>query len=861
MNFNSDGPASNLFTPLTLRSKGFTRDLQRAGASEEACKRAAYAPRGACVSWGIPFTVKQPIAASTKPVSVAWDAARAPWLVFLHTTDVEPLDWNKDGFISPMRGAGRLGEAVADYVFLYADGSEARHTVRRRFEVGMLTRGWGETCFECVAHHKPHTIYPLSEQPTQTNGWGEGGPYGWGQTQTRVALPDLMPWVNWLWAWRNPQPDKPLTGLRIEPREGRLFLAGITAGCTATCPYRWQTRRKAILKLPRGSAFDRTLDPHGALEAVQLDLGSVISAQPRTQYPNERWAASYHNQVPTVARDELLIEYTAHEEACFHLPDAAPLPAARLETKRKAGSLTAVPHATQTVELKVVEKGSSVPVPVKLHVHGEAGEYLAPLDRHRVPNPAWYEDYSADFLNEALHCCTYIDGQATLELPLGKVYLEVAKGFEIRPVRKVYTITPRTRAITLELERVLPWRDRGWVTADTHVHFLSPHTALLEGAGEDVNVVNLLASQWGELFTNIGDFDGKTTLGAKESGGDGQYLVRVGTENRQHVLGHISLLGYSGRAITPITVGGPDESALGDPVNVLLSEWARRCRAQGGLAVLPHFPNPRCEGASCLVQGDIDAIEMASWGNLYGGIDPYSLSDWYRYLNCGYFVPAVGGTDKMAATTPVGCVRTYARLPKGRLFDYTAWMDAIRSGNTFVTYGPLLEFAVDGRQPGARIAMKANGGTVDVTWEAASVTIPMSRADLIVNGEIRESRAIKPGRDAGHWRVKIDRSSWLALLLRGHYPDKPEIVAAHASPVVVEVAGSPFYAAADALTILEQIEGALAFLDHTGTRADDAAYKRMRLTLTSAHRALHHRMHAMGHDHRHTAPQNHKEHL
>ena len=63
-----------------------------------------------------------------------------------------------------------------------------------------------------------------------------------------------------------------------------------------------------------------------------------------------------------------------------------------------------------------------------------------------------------------------------------------------------------------ELERVLDWREHGWVTADTHVHFLSPQTALLEGAAEGVNVVNLLASQWGEMFSNVGDFDGATTI-------------------------------------------------------------------------------------------------------------------------------------------------------------------------------------------------------------------------------------------------------------------------------------------------------------------------------------------------------------
>ena len=60
-------------------------------------------------------------------------------------------------------------------------------------------------------------------------------------------------------------------------------------------------------------------------------------------------------------------------------------------------------------------------------------------------------------------------------------------------------------------------------------------------------------------------------------------------------------------------------------------------------------------------------------------------------------------------------------------------------------------------------------------------------------------------------------------------------------------------AAADAVTILEQIEGAVAYIDTIGTRADVKTYKRMRLVLTSAHRALHNRMHELGCGHHHTA--------
>jgi hypothetical protein len=392
------------------------------------------------------------------------------------------------------------------------------------------------------------------------------------------------------------------------------------------------------------------------------------------------------------------------------------------------------------------------------------------------------------------------------------------------------------------------------------VHFLSPASALLEGSAEGVNVVNLLASQWGELMTNVGDFDGKTTWGSREAGGDGEYLVRVGTENRQHVLGHISLLGYGGGIIAPMTTGGPDESALGDRVEILLSEWADACRSKGGIVVVPHFPQPRAEHAAAIVAGKIDGIEMTSWGDLYSGINPYSLSDWYRYLNCGHLVAAVGGTDKMSADTAIGTVRTYARIPDGLPFTYEEWKNAVRRCETFVTYGPLLEMLVDGKPMGSRLRVGTSGGTFDVSWKAASVTIPMSRVELIVNGEIRQSTAVDQWDARGNFPLKLDRSSWAALLVRGRYPDRPEIVAAHSSPVMIEAGDSPLFAAADALTILEQIEGTLAYLDTVGTRADTAAYKRMRLVLESAHRSLHNRMHQAGHFHEHTTARDHEGH-
>lgn len=845
-----DGPASPQFRPIPLTGNAPFANLPRQGVSPEMAKAAAHAPVGSVVAWGIPFEVGDGILLTDQPVELALDAFRAGWLVFLHTSDIRPSEPGPGGFISPARGEGRLGELAATYTVIYADGQELELPIKRRHHVGPVVRRWGENCFEAVAHHKPHPLRPPHEQD---------GP-DWGHRQMRASPADESEWVGWLWAWQNPRPEAAISGLRLAPQSGVVVVSGLAAGDATSLPLRWRPRQKALLTLPEGEPFAPTLDGHGLLAQIQLDLGQVISAAPQLIYPDDSWAESYNNQLPTSAARRVLVEYTSHEDARFHLAGGAVIPAAEVEAGAHAGTLTSVRPATQRVMLRVVPRGGGAPVAVKLHVHGAAGEYLAPEDRHRIINPAWFEDYSVDFAHKGLHPTTYIDGETTLRLPIGPVYVEVSKGFEVRPIRQVVEITPETREVVIEVEKVLPWREQGWVTADTHVHFLSPISALLEGAGEGVNIVNLLASQWGELMTNVGDFDGRNTWGAADTGGDGEYLVRVGTENRQHVLGHISLLGYRGRIITPMTTGGPDESALGDPIDVLLTEWARQCRAQGGLVVLPHFPDPRAEHAASIVHGDIDALEMTSWEDLYGGISPYSLADWYRYLNCGYLVAAVGGTDKMSASTAVGAVRTYARIANGEPFTYDAWMAAVRRAETFVTYGPLLEVAVDGRPLGSRIAMSGSGGAVDVTWQAASVTVPMSRVELVVNGEIRESQAVGPWQAAGNWRVKIDRSAWLALLVRGHYPDKPEIIAAHSSPVMIDVAGSPMLAAADALTILEQIEGALAYLDTVGTRRDDMTYKRMRLVLEGAHRSLHNRMHRLGQYHDHNVMQNHEGH-
>ena len=328
--------------------------------------------------------------------------------------------------------------------------------------------------------------------------------------------------------------------MRIEPVNGPVLIFAISAGDVEEMPTRWRARRKCTLELPEGEQVDLTLSHHGTegllmeeiaggYRHVKMDLGQIISVKPRIVYDNEAWNGSGPGIAPEVSAQELVVEYTSHPDAHFHLAGGATVPVRQLEANGAAEALRAVSPADIRVRFSAIEKDSRLPVAVRLHVHGEAGEYLPPMNHHRTLNGGFFADYSVDYINGKSHYCSYIDGRTELLLPRGKVFVEVTKGFEVAPVRRVYDVGAETKEIVIELEHVLDWRSKGWVTADTHVHFLSPQTAILEGAAEGVNVINLLASQWGELFTNMGDFDGKTTWGSKETGGDGEHLVRVGT--------------------------------------------------------------------------------------------------------------------------------------------------------------------------------------------------------------------------------------------------------------------------------------------------------------------------------------------
>ena len=385
------------------------------------------------------------------------------------------------------------------------------------------------------------------------------------------------------------------------------------------------------------------------------------------------------------------------------------------------------------MHVSVVDDATGRPVPCRVHFRSPAGIPYQPHGHHNHVAQnlgSWHYDVGGD-VRLGQRSYAYIDGTCQGWLPRGDVVVDVARGFEYEPLRQTVRIEPGQRELTLRIGRVADLASEGWWSGDSHVHFLSTPGAQLEQRGEDLRVVNLLQAQWGALFTNTEDFSGRP--GVVDGGG---YVTYVGQENRQHMLGHSLLWGLK-EPVMPWSSDGPDEAELGGALDATLSDWADRTHAQGGTVVAAHFPNPNGEPAVLVATGRADAVEMLAQSD-------DAMLEYYRYLNCGYRLPLVGGTDKMSSEVPVGLYRTYAKLDEE--FSYEAWCRAVRSGRTFLSGGPLLTLSVDGREPGDTVAL-SGPGTVSVQAAVRSV-FPLRSLEIVRNGEVVARAEADGGRQA-----------------------------------------------------------------------------------------------------------------
>jgi hypothetical protein len=843
----------SMFTPVDLGpSFNSTRDPQHW--HQEIGRDLRNMPAEKQAFWGIPFLLGPREGRSwlcldrDLPQADIVLSRKASFLVFAHFCDEshdpegkrQPKDYNPGEVTRP-------GEHLADYALLYTDGTEHRRPIRRRFEIGEALVLWGQWAFAA----RPH----VEDRVADWRGPYSGDDYDdrWGVRQVAVGPTPGRNIQYWLFALPNPYPGREIGRLLLETKgAGRIAIAGITLYAGKAHPLRFrrlETLRVSMQQSTEPTSLDCAIEP-GV-------IGRRFNVPP---FDGESWLSEpvkgWGDEPPRkVSSSEVLVEAMTTAESTIKVAGQV----IDLQSAFEQGSAASpdgkirvevlTPHKTW-VRAKVLDSETGRPTPARVHFRSPDGRYIPPYGHRHEVNDNWFEDYGGD-LKLGSTQYAYVDGDFTVELPVGEVFVEVAKGFEYRPLREKVEIRPGQKELALTIERPINLRRQRWVTADTHVHFLSPQTAWLEAQAEGVNIVNLLASQWGDLFTNFADITGDLSRVSRN-----ETLVWVGTENRQHILGHMSLLGVKGAPVTPVCASGPDESYIGDPTWSSLAEWAERCREQEGLVVIPHFPNPQSEVIADVVLGKVDGLEIRFFTP---ALESSDVREWYRFLNCGYRIAAVGGTDKMSAGQALGGVRTYAQVDDGEL-SFGTWAAAVRAGRTFTTSGPLIGLTVDGRSLGDEIRIKKSGGTMEVeAW--ARCFQPFHDLQIVVNGQIVAEESAADGAQEIRLRsaIKIPGSAWIAArcvsrlkVWQSITAPQPVHIGAHSSPVYVHCEGDELFNPSDATYMLTLIDGGLTWLDTLSIPASPEQHKRIHRIFEEAKVSLEGRMPGHTHTHTHT---------
>lgn len=306
----------------------------------------------------------------------------------------------------------------------------------------------------------------------------------------------------------------------------------------------------------------------------------------------------------------------------------------------------------------------------------------------------------------------------------------------------------------------------------------------------------------------------------------------------------------------PMCEGGPGEAYIGDPDMLTLTEWAEVCRQRDGVVIRPHFPGPVCEEPVYFALEKLDGAELRQFA-APDALDAFCFREWYRYLNCGYRVAAVGGTDKMSAGMPVGGARTYAKLIPGEEFTFANWGKAVRAGRTFTTSGPLMGLEVEGKEMGDEIRLASGGGTLEVEARVESAW-PLHRLEIVVNGQVAAAESSPAGsrRLSLRRKLKVRGSSWIAARCGSDLQVNhcwPIHLGAHTSPVYVVVGNQEIFSPSEATYMLTLIDGGLTYLDTLSIRYDDERHRAMKAMFERAKARLHARLHAHsqggGHSH------------
>ena len=407
------------------------------------------------------------------------------------------------------------------------------------------------------------------------------------------------------------------------------------------------------------------------------------------------------------------------------------------------------------VSCKIVDEHSGRPVTARLRLTDARGNDIVPAGH---PSELAPDAQQGDVRFQSKRFA-YVDGNFSVDPQSLPLRYQVIKGYEFVIAKgRISAEELRDGGITIPLAKWSSLAEKGWYSGDIHIHHISPKTCRQEMEAEDLDVANILTS---DFTFDQSEFDGHLNRYSS-----GRRLIYVNQEFRNDHLGHMCLLNLK-KLVEPVKTMQPYEYPL----------HLRACdetHAQGGYVSWAHFPSwPGVESPLDVAMEKLDGLEILSV------LDPREfpvfmqkivpeleandgLRLWYRYLNCGFRLTATAGTDKMTTFVTVGANRVFARI-QGE-FTYQNWINALKDGRTFVTNSPVLAFTVNGHDPGATLRIDSKKDKIAQVHAVAESQLPYDRLEIVANGTVVAQSTPSGNRHKAeiHLEYPIQQSCWLA---------------------------------------------------------------------------------------------------
>jgi Tol biopolymer transport system component len=457
--------------------------------------------------------------------------------------------------------------------------------------------------------------------------------------------------------------------------------------------------------------------------------------------------------------------------------------------------------------------------PARIFITGEDQRAYAPDDAWMTADDNFVRS-QRPFESHYFHTA----GTSEVTVPAGHVHLEVMKGFEYRfETKDVEVASGKSQSLSF---RLMPFKiadppDSRWVSADVHMHMNyggsyrnTPKHLVMQAAAENLSIVEDLVVNKEQRVPDIAYFSPLPDPASTPT-----TLLMHSQEFHTSYWGHLGLLHLTHNFLIPgyAAYAGTAAASL-FPTNATVADMAHEQHALVGYAhPFDSVPDP-AKDASLTDELPVDvALGKVDYIEVLGFSDHKSTTNvWYRLLNCGFRLPAAGGTDAMANYAslrgPVGLNRVYADVPPGPL-DIITWLSSLKAGHTFATNGPLLRFSLGGTAVGNDLRLPAGDNQVKYAATLRSL-VPIDHLQIVCNGEVVSELKLQDHSSADlAGSIPLAKTGWCVLRALSDKPEHPILDLypyATTSPVYVTVAGSRLQSKDDAVYFIAWIDRLIA---------------------------------------------------